>query len=184
MRTMVLLSGGIDSTVTLANCLNIRGNNCIALTFNMNRFEIHAAKNLATYYNVHLRHKDFIGDVCNLREVNEDALSQIIGVAQTENVSELWIGSNTSNMKFSRYLDLAKLVIRVSEGTVYLVAPYVRWSKWRLVQHGLDMVVPYHLTRSCDALTVEPCGHCFSCLEREESFKELGLVDPTLFGVA
>ncbi len=54
MRAIVLLSGGVDSAVTLAYAL-VEGRQCIALTFaygQRNRVELNSAKAIAEYYHV------------------------------------------------------------------------------------------------------------------------------------
>ncbi len=54
MKAIVLLSGGLDSTVVLAMALE-RGLSCIALSFDYgqrHKIELQAAKKIATHYNV------------------------------------------------------------------------------------------------------------------------------------
>jgi 7-cyano-7-deazaguanine synthase len=54
MKAIVLLSGGLDSTVMLAQALN-KGRECIAITYDYQQrreWETHAAKKIASFYQV------------------------------------------------------------------------------------------------------------------------------------
>lgn len=59
-------------------------------------------------------------------------------------------------------------------------APFVKWTKSDIVRYGLELNVPYHLTRSCYNGDDKPCYECSTCRERLKSFEDNGVVDPLL----
>lgn len=60
---------------------------------------------------------------------------------------------------------------------VQIEAPFIHISKTDIVRIGLDLGVPYELTRSCYNKGV-PCGTCPTCRERLEAFELNGVIDP------
>ena len=71
----------------------------------------------------------------------------------------------------------------VSEGTggqLSLEAPFVAWTKARIVAEGLRLGVPFELTWSCYEGGEAPCGRCATCLDRAAAFAAHGVADPAL----
>lgn len=65
-------------------------------------------------------------------------------------------------------------------GNLQMAAPFVHWSKARIVEEGLKRAVPYELTWSCYEGSDEPCGTCGTCLDRKRAFELNGTIDPLL----
>lgn len=61
---------------------------------------------------------------------------------------------------------------------VEIVAPFLRSSKADILAAGINMKLDYAKTWTCYNGREKACGKCGSCLERLESFKAHGLVDP------
>ena len=61
---------------------------------------------------------------------------------------------------------------------VEIVAPFLRSSKADILAAGINMKLDYAKTWTCYNGREKACGKCGSCLERLESFKGHGLVDP------
>lgn len=61
---------------------------------------------------------------------------------------------------------------------VYLMAPYMYWTKSDIVRKGLELGVDYSLTWSCYRGGAKACGKCGTCVERLEAFKRIGEKDP------
>ena len=68
---------------------------------------------------------------------------------------------------------------------IEIATPFLTWNKARVIQRGLELNVPLHLTLSC--LNPTPgaggplpmhCGLCSKCRERRDAFAEVGVVDP------
>ena len=69
-----------------------------------------------------------------------------------------------------------------SYNKVHLVAPLNTMNKTEVVQEGLRLQVPYHLTWSCYEGGHEPCHTCGTCRDREQAFLDNGVEDPLLHG--
>lgn len=61
---------------------------------------------------------------------------------------------------------------------VRLDAPLINLNKAQVVEQGLSMNAPYHLTRSCYEGDGPSCGTCATCLDRLEAFKLNNRLDP------
>ena len=57
-------------------------------------------------------------------------------------------------------------------------APLLHQTKKEIVQKGMVLKAPFHLTWSCYQQSQEACGRCDSCLLRLRGFHEAGLTDP------
>jgi len=56
--------------------------------------------------------------------------------------------------------------------------PLIEMTGRQLVEVGHTLDVPWQMARSCDGPRPEPCGECFGCRKRHESFRAAGLEDP------
>lgn len=65
-----------------------------------------------------------------------------------------------------------------SDRKVSVVAPYIAYEKWAIVQDGLATGFPFDLTRTCYTGGVRACGKCGSCQERLAAFATNGVPDP------
>jgi 7-cyano-7-deazaguanine synthase len=66
-------------------------------------------------------------------------------------------------------------------GTYYkvrLVAPFTYKSKADIVELGIKLGAPLHLTWSCYEGGAVACGICPTCIGRLEAFRSLGQTDP------
>ena len=57
-------------------------------------------------------------------------------------------------------------------------APLIHSSKAQIVQIGLELGAPLHLSWSCYRSEDQACGNCDSCLLRLRGFQQAGAVDP------
>ena len=73
---------------------------------------------------------------------------------------------------------LNKTIHLSSEGRVHIVTPFSDIDKGGILLRGIEMKVPYHLTRTCYKDQLISCGKCGSCVERLEAFDEYGILDP------
>jgi 7-cyano-7-deazaguanine synthase len=65
-----------------------------------------------------------------------------------------------------------------TDKSVEVYTPLIDMDKIEIVQEGLDLEVPYHLTRTCYKDQERSCGVCGSCVERLEAFKLNNVKDP------
>lgn len=73
---------------------------------------------------------------------------------------------------------MKEAVLHQSEGKVTLLAPFLSDNKTTIIQKGLEIGVPYQLTRTCYSDHPVACGKCGSCQERLEAFSNNGFTDP------
>lgn len=74
----------------------------------------------------------------------------------------------------------------IEEGTrpetkIEVITPIIRHTKRRVVEEGLRLKAPLHLTWSCYKNEDAACGRCDSCVLRLKGFEAAGVVDPILY---
>ena len=80
---------------------------------------------------------------------------------------------------FNRVIDIGtKPEIRIKIAT-----PVIHMRKSEIVQRGMELAAPLHLTWSCYQSENEACGICDSCALRLRAFHEAGLEDPIAYAV-
>lgn len=62
--------------------------------------------------------------------------------------------------------------------TTGIIAPILSFNKTEIVEEGLKLKAPYHLTWTCYNGREKACGKCGSCQERLEAFENNGVKDP------
>lgn len=78
--------------------------------------------------------------------------------------------------EFIKALD--SVIYLSSDRKVEVMCPMQNIDKTGILQQGLSINVPYHLTRTCYKNQPLSCGKCGSCVERLEAFSTLGIDDP------
>ncbi len=117
-------------------------------------------------------------------------LSFAASFAEAMGAKAIFIGANA--IDYSGYPDcrpeffkayqamLAKGIKAGVEGrAVKIYTPLVHKTKAQIIQMGMKLKVPYHLTWSCYQGGRRPCGKCDSCLLREKGFESLNIEDPS-----
>ena len=65
---------------------------------------------------------------------------------------------------------------------IEILTPLILMTKADIIQRGVALNVPFHLTHSCYAPQEDGkvCGRCDSCQIRQEGFETVGIPDPAL----
>lgn len=115
--------------------------------------------------------------------------------AEVVGASLIYFGANV--LDYSGYPDCRPEFIRafesaVKEGTkagtegnpLQVKAPLLMLTKAEIIQRGIELHVPFHLTHSCyDPVGAQACGRCDSCVIRREGFAKAGVVDPIIYAL-
>lgn len=193
MNVVVLLSGGIDSTVALAHSI-AKGHRCHAITFNYGQThqkEIESATTIATHYKIpqttidltHLfKPKSAITGHAPIPDTHANQLDATyvparnllmlaVAAAHAENTggTAVVIGANAADQ--NAYPDcrpafLAAMDEATRFGTLNHVGvwmPLISMNKKQLITYGSRLQAPLHLTWSCYRSGDNQCGHCGAC---------------------
>ena len=84
------------------------------------------------------------------------------------------------------YYDAFNQLIRMGtkEGEIRVQTPLIAMRKKEIVQLGVELGAPFHVSWSCYSGETEACGVCESCVLRLRAFREAGAVDPIPYAVA
>lgn len=225
MRTLALLSGGLDSCVALASCKADGENPVAALSVIYGQKhvkEIQAAKDVALHYDLDhyiidlgVNFAECIGKSTALIN-KEEALpsarrmsemtahvprSYVPGrntiflglaqsVAEAHDIDQICCGFNA--VDYSGYPDcrphfvlswnnMARYATKkgyIDNRPIDVKAPIIEMSKASVVDLGLRLGAPLHLTWSCYRGSELPCGTCDSCIIRANAFWAIGKEDP------
>ena len=206
---VVLLSGGLDSAVTLAYTLRL-GDKAFTLSFDYeqkHRKELKQAKMIADFYSVSNKvveirlpwsGSSLLGEG-EIPEKTEEGIPNTFvpgrniiflalasGYASVIGAHDIYYGANS--IDFSGYPDcrpefVRSMNIALAYGLkerVSISAPLIEMSKAEIVQMGVDFKVPMELTWSCYKGGETPCGVCPSCRLRAKGFRIAKIPDPAL----
>ena len=76
------------------------------------------------------------------------------------------------------YTSMGNAIFEGSGKECSLEAPFINSNKADVVREGLRLGGPYQLTWSCYEGGDRPCGHCGTCIDRQEAFRANGIEDP------
>lgn len=224
-RAVILLSGGLDSTVTAAVARQ-EGFTLYLLTIayrQRHAIEIEQARQVAAALRVQshvvvevdlraLGGSALTGDLAvpKDRQAQERAqgipvtyvparnlifLSLAAAHAEVVGASTVYFGANV--LDYSGYPDCRPEFIRAFEQAVAVGtksgvegarlevrAPLISLSKAEIIQLGMKLHAPLHLTHSCyDPVGSLACGRCDSCVIRRQGFASAGVEDPIAYAV-
>lgn len=197
MKSIVLFSGGMDSTVVLAQA-KAAGKEVLALSFHYgsrhSERELAAAARLAARYGV--RHQSrrielapstsslmggggpMSGAATIVPRRNLILIAYAAHFAECCGAEEILIGCNATDSavypdcraEFINTMDLA--VLWSGDAPIRVVAPLLELTKAQIVTLGNELGVPWDLTYSCYRGNQPPCHDCGACEVRDAAFRE------------
>ena len=118
-------------------------------------------------------------------------LSLALAYAEVLQATAIFFGANIRDYSgypdcrpdfIDAFMEVGRLGTRTGrEGRpVSILAPLLVMTKREIIQKGVELKVPFHLTSSCynPGPQGQPCRHCYSCLIRQEAFQGIGIPDP------
>ena len=198
MKTIVLLSGGLDSSTALAIAVN-EGYEPYALSFRYgqrHKVELDAAKQIAKSFNT----KEHIIVDIDLRQFGGSALTDNIDVPKDRSENQMGTeipityvpARNTIFLSYAcrpeyigAFEKMANLATKASveeEEKLSIHTPLINLTKAEIIQKGIQFDVDYSITSSCYDPSSDgmPCLQCDSCLLRIKGFSEIGMDDPLI----
>ncbi len=163
-KAVVLFSGGVDSTTCLALAIERFGKeNVVPLSIQYGQKhskELEAAANVLSYYGIE---------------------------GKTMDVTNIYYGAHADDAAGNAYPDCTETFYTSMGNAIFegsgkecsLEAPFINRNKADVVREGLRLGVPYELTWSCYEGGDHPCGHCGTCIDRQEAFRANGVEDPS-----
>lgn len=120
---------------------------------------------------------------------NANMLSIAVSWAEVLGASDIYIGAvaeDSSGYPDCRPEFFAAFQSVIDAGTkpetrVKLQTPIIHLSKAEIVQKGIELAAPLHLTWSCYRSEDAACGTCDSCALRLRGFERAGVKDPIAY---
>ena len=116
---------------------------------------------------------------------NQILLSIAVGIAAARGISTVMYAAHNGDAAIypdcrPMYLDALNEATRISTlwHPVKIEAPFIHLTKAEIVKIGLNLGVPYEITRSCYNAEELSCGTCPTCVERIEAFTLNETIDP------
>ena len=200
-KSMMLLSGGLDSLVLLANeCLNGRPPICVAYSYGQNHsIEMNYAALGAKHYGVELLHYmlpvELFGDnaltnkgtIPKLNRVagrkstivpnrNMIFLSALVGLAANREIKEVLFAPHKGDADMYKdctkeFVSALNTATNISCG-VSIKTPFIDMTKKEIVGLGRKMGVDFDMAYSCYNGEAKACGRCSACIERKKAEAE------------
>ena len=191
MKALILLSGGLDSTVLLGQLL-LQGKECSTLSFDYgqrHREELHRAQAIAAHYKV--EHSILTIDPGLFSSINSSLTNKELPVtlenayvpgrnllflahaasfAEARNISEIYFGAHAQDSP--AFPDCQKEFFKAVQDTIHIgtkhplhiFTPFIHLTKKEIISLGNQLKIPIELTLSCyDPQNGKPCGICPAC---------------------
>ena len=177
MNTLVLLSGGIDSSCCVA--FYRRMEHSVTGVFvdygqPVRAREEQSAKAISNYYSIplHVIRCSGLGAEFQGEIPGRNAFLVFAGLLYHPSFSgllALGIHGGVTYYDCSEHFtaQLSSLLSGYRDGKVVLATPFLQWSKQKVYELSAELAVPVSLTWSCEVGPFEACGRCLSCKDRE-----------------
>lgn len=174
-RTILLFSGGLDSTTLLFSLVAGRHDtSCLYIDYGHAAAgaEWMAASRHACLAGVDIHRIVISGLGTGRGEIpgrNAMLVSCAMVAAPPHTILAIGVHAGTGYRDCSPAFvwDMQRILDIYHDGTTKLWAPFLTWTKLEIHAYALTLGVPVPETVSCEAPTPGPCGRCRSCLDRK-----------------
>lgn len=176
MKTIVLLSGGIDSSCCVA-FYRQAGHEVTGVFVDygqpVREREEESATAIADHYSIPLHvirssgpTQLFEGEIAGRNAFL--AFTAFLHLPVKTGLMALGIHAGSPYYDCSQHFmdHLNALLSAYSDGKVSVIAPFLDWSKKAVFDYCREATIPFELTWSCEVGPLVPCGHCLSCEDR------------------
>lgn len=116
-------------------------------------------------------------------------LSAAASIAIANGCEVIYYGAHADDSAGNAYPDTSAVFNDAMSNAIYegsgkqlkILAPFINSHKAAVVKTGLELGVPYELTRSCYEGGDKPCGKCGTCIDRIKAFELNGVKDPLVY---
>jgi len=197
---VVMVSGGIDSTVLLYDLVRKKKAKPLALHFlNLtSSYEYGYVEKTVNKLGVSFETIDYFHflNVCvPPRSVSRRAdgrivfgntvvLSMALAFTIARSIPELYIALNKVDSESyientPLFMDYLRQGLEIVDSDCSLCTPYHYLSKSQIIKIGIEIGVDFNITLSCiNPIDGKQCNKCDSCRDRKIAFRELGVEDP------
>lgn len=172
-KTIILLSGGIDSTACL-DFYKSKRHNVEALLINYGQIsfknELKAVRKICKHFSVPFH---VITAKTTLKHKSGFVMGRnmfLLATALTHGGLEsgfigIGIHSGTNYVDCSELFaaEIGKLFELYTNGKIHVGAPFINWTKREIWEYCKKRKLPINLTYSCELGLKQPCGKCLSC---------------------
>jgi 7-cyano-7-deazaguanine synthase len=196
-KSLVILTGGIESTTILALALHNNEEVVVIEHYGGFRAEAAAIEQITAHYNTPVRVSVDISSALALaRTVSSDnTVSPIIDpllmasaayFAQLFGCNKIYTGYEGEQVgqEFATFCQQYPLLIKdflPGAPTISYASPFVGKKKSEVISIGQRLGVPYEWTYSCAKDQDKHCGQCTNCQKRMKAFADAGVADPTVY---
>jgi len=112
-------------------------------------------------------------------------ISILAGIAASREINTIFLGVHSGDHHIypdcrPAFFNAMQRAIKLATANSNLVlcTPFLHKDKTDIVKQGIELAVPFELTRTCYKNQEIACGRCGSCVERLEAFEKNGTKDP------
>ena len=177
-RTIVLASGGIDSSATIAACIEARSN-VTGLFFDYGQpaalSEWNAAQQIAGHYNIDIKRMN-LGATLVSEQGEFFGRNALFILTAAGVVKQRPLAIALGIHALAEYYNTTPLFVRhmrrllngYSRGLVTLTVPFLSDTKADVIRFAKAKSVPLNKTYSCERQNTPACAECPSCRDRSE----------------
>lgn len=172
-KSLILSSGGIDSTACLHFC---KSEKITPVPFYINygqrasANELKALKKICAHYKLKINIAKYSSNAAFGKGeiIGRNAfllLSALMTFGKKYGIVTIGIHKGTFYPDCSKEFltQMQAIYDTYTNGTVRILAPFIEWTKNDIWTYCIENKIPVHLSYSCEEGKKQPCGKCLSC---------------------